>query len=368
MKKIILFKFVLLTSLFLISNCALLKQIQNTTNGRSSNFEKIVLGMSHEDMLKATQHKVLDSFQISKVKTLYKFEEGFTVVENNIVKEAYLFRTIQPEDTIQDLVSLGMDAVGILRGAGWPLSIKQNGGAHVFYYRTGTLLLKDLELVNSFNRFEDYSVSISAYKGIELKNPIYYIVPSVAGVERNSLEFIEVRNYVEHILALSNGKVTNKLLEANSILFVNFGVGNKEVDILTYSTPVYRSVYNPGTTSTTQVRNFYGQSLGSTETTTPGSYSTQYAGQDMRTVKVENFRRHLIMEAIHASAFKNDGEKKYFWKVSAVSNGNTGDFRAILPVLAYGANGYIYKNTGKEVGIKIDFDQMMTFFLEIFSK
>lgn len=368
MKKTILYKIVVLTSLILISSCALLKQMQSLSSSRYSKFEKIQSGMTHEEMLKVTELKVLDSFPMSKDKVLYKFEEGFTVVENNIVKEAYLFQTIQPEDTIHNLVSLGMDAVGIIKGAGWPLTIKNNGGAHVFYYRTGTLLLKDLELVNTFNRFEDYSVSVSAYKGIEIKNPVYYIVPSVAGVERNSLEFIEVRNYVEHVIALSNGKVTNKLLEANSILFVNFGVGDKEVDILTYSTPVYRSVYNPGTTSTTQVRNIYGQSLGSTQTTTPGSYSTQYAGQNTRTVKVENFRRHLIMEAIHASAFKRDGEKKYFWKVSAVSNGSTGDFRAILPVLAYGANGYIYKNTGKEVGIKIDFDQMMTFFLEIFSK
>lgn len=353
-------KIIFLTLLLVFVSCA----VRNS----SSAFYKIKIGMTHEEALDLPGQTILDELQISSNTVIYKYDEGFTVEEKGVVKEGYEYKTIEAGTTINSLVAYGMGIVDVMKAAGWPLKIVTKGDAHVFYYRTGTLLIKENELVNTFNRNEDYRVSINAYKGNLIKNPIYYLVPSVNGLDRSSLEFIEVKNYVEHLISLSGGKSTDKLLEANCILFVNFGVGDKQVDILSYSTPIYRSLYRPGHTTTTNVQNQYGQNIGTINTTTPGSFTQQYVGQSTSQYKIESFRRHLILEAVDASSFKANQERKYFWKTTTESEGSSGDFRAILPVLAYATNGYFYKNTGKAALVRIDYDQMMNFFLEIFSR
>lgn len=356
--------------LFLSTGCAIVKDIQQNISGRKAAvaFHQIKPGMSRSQVVNTLQEDPSDEFDLQNGKILLKFKEGAVVEEKGVVAEAFEYKTIQVHQTINDLVSLGMDVVELMKNAGWPLRIQTNRNAHIFYYRTGTLLIKDLELINTFNRNLDYAVTVSSYKGNPVKNPVYYLVPSVPGIDQNSVEFLEVKDYVKHILAGSNSKVTERLSEATVILFVNFGVGDKQVDIMTYSTPIYRSVYTPGSTTTTQVQNRYGTNVGSFQSTTPGTYSSQYAGQHTSQYKVESYRRHIILEAIIAEDYRKTGERKYFWKTTTESEGTTGDFRAILPVLAYGTRGYVYKNSGKAVGIRIDFDQMMNYFLEIFSQ
>lgn len=309
-----------------------------------------------------------EKIEFSNGITISKFSKGILVTEKSKVKEALMYKTFTKGSTIFDLVQLGNTPAQIIEKAGWPLGHQIQGSAVVFYYRTGTLLIKDYELINTFNRSDNYGVSVSSYKGIPIKDPIYYVVPSVVGIDRNSLEFIEAKSYIEYLLSDSGGKVTDNLKDASVLLFVNFGVGDKQVDIMTYSTPIYDTVYNPGTTSTTNVQNQYGQNVGSFQTSTPGSFSTRYAGQSSGSYRVESFRRHLILEAIHLAPFKSSRERKYFWKITAESIGSSGDFREILPVLSYASSGYVNKNSGKSVRIAIDFDQMMNYFLEVYSK
>lgn len=362
----------LFMTLVLVSSCAEVQKVKKNILGVSQStpgiFTQIKPGITHEEMLKVTKQKPKDTFQVSKDLVLYGFEDGFVAEEKGIVTDSHEYKTIGKDETLSDLVTLGTGVVDVFKNAGWPLQIQTKGDAHVFYYRTGTLLINEMELVNTFNRYENYQVTVSAFKGSAIAKPVYYIDSSVAGIERKSLEFIEVKKYVEHLITPEKGRVTENASEANVILFVNFGVGDKRVDLLSYSTPVYHSVFRPGSTSTTNVQNQYGRNIGAVQTTTPPRVSSEYAGEVSGQIQIESFRKHLILEAVEASAFNRTGERNYFWKIITESVGPTADFRAILPVLTFASSGYIFKNTGKAVQTKIVFDQMVDYFLQIFAK
>lgn len=359
-------------AIFLFTGCAEVKNVKKNLLGinsssTSSSLQKVKPGMSYQDMLKTMRDEKHKSLQIDSSVVLYGFEDGFVVLNNGKVQEVFEYKTIASDQTLSDLVTLNMHTIDVIKGAGWPLEINTKGDAHVFYYRTGTLLIKDNELINFFNRFEKYSVYVNAFRGANVQNPTYYLMPSVPGIDRNSPEFLEVKEYVSHLLQ-EKGSVTDTLQSANVILFVNFGVGDKNVDLLSYSTPVYRSVWNPGTTSTTQVQDQYGRNIGTIQSTSLPSVTSQQVGEVSNQVRVETYRRHLILEAVDASTYETSGERKYFWKTTIESIGADPDYRAILPVLTYAANGYVYKNSGKAVHVQINFDQMMDYFLRVFSK
>ena len=360
---------IIFVTIFIFTSCAEVKNVKKNLLGvnSSSSFEKIKSGMNNKEMLKVMKDEKPKSFEINPAKILYGFEDGFVVTRSEKVEEAYEYRTIAPDQTLSDLVTLNMHTIDVFKNAGWPLEIKTKGDAHVFYYRTGTLLIKENELLNFFNRSERYSVIVSAFRGIKIQNPSYYLMPSVPGIDRNSPEFLEVKEYISQLLD-EEGNVTDSLESANVILFVNFGVGDKNVDLLSYSTPVYRSVWNPGSTSTTQVQDQYGKDVGTIKSSTPSSVTSEYIGNISSQVRVESYRLHLILEAVDALVYKANGERKYFWKTTVQSIGTDPDFRAILPVLTFATHGYIFKNSGKAVQVQINFEQMMDYFLKVFSK
>lgn len=327
------------------------------TETQTAAFAKIKPGMTSKEMLKESGLAIKNSFALRDGDTLHNLVDGFVRMKKDVVTETYEYKIIKEDQTLVDLVALGMPVPEVIKGAGWPLEIQSKGSAHVFFYRTGTLLIKEDELINTFNIFEVNSVSVSSYKGNYKASPIFYIAPSIEGMDSDSPEFIEVRDYVE-LLIKPLGKVTTNPKSANTIIFVNFGVGDKREKLLSYSTPVYRNVIKPGTT----------RYIGSVPHTTMPRVEPEYQGELTQQETIETFRRHLMIEAIDAQPFNQSGQRRYFWKTTAESFGSSSDFRAILPVLAYASEGYINKNSGKAVVQKVYFPQMMQYFLEVYSK
>lgn len=118
--------------------------------------------------------------------------------------------------------------------------------------------------------------------------------------------------------------------KAKAILVLKFGISDGKTSSEVISTPVYQTSYVAPSKTNTNVFNSTGQNLGSIETTKNpyGSYKTEYAGQNTRTVKRTEFKRFASL-----TLFKKKDLKNSLWHTTAVSEGRTGDIDLIFPYL-----------------------------------
>lgn len=199
-----------------------------------------------------------------------------------------------------------------------------------------------------------YDIKIQALTGEAPKSRRARILSSVEGMDQNSLEFAEVKRLVGAMLTARGYSVTDGK-EAEVAVFVHFGISDPITKTVQWTEPVYN--YVPGnsqlasSTSSHQIQNQYGQNIGSiqSQTTyrqTPDYGHMAYAGERTRSFQKTTYVRHLILEAMDVPHYLKTKEMKPLWKVTARSEGASGDMRKVLPYLAQASIQFIEKDSG----------------------
>jgi len=178
----------------------------------------------------------------------------------------------------------------------------------------------------------------------------YVLRPAREGVASNDLQYREFAAYVHRALAM-RGFTKASLEEADTIILLNYGIGEPENTNYSYSLPVYGQT---GGGTATYSGSTYG-SGGYSHTTgtiqqqpTYGVVGTQtYSGT--RT----SYFRYLILDAVDLSALREAQEIVPVWKTTITSRGASGDLRRVFPVLIGAAAEHVATNTGQQVHIRL---------------
>ncbi len=265
--------------------------------------------------------------------------------------------------TIQD----GMSKDQVLQVMGQPTQDLKFANEEVLGWLGTVVVLNEDVVVNKVNWADKnvsmFSAKIESLNGEEPKKRVAKILPSVKGMNRNDLEFQNIKKVVGSMLQEKGYTLSENDKEVDTAVFVNFGISEPRTETKTWTEPVYDYVAQqpqPTANTTANVYNQYGQNLGSvtSQTTYGNPYAINipqpvYRGERTHSATNTTFVRHLVIEATDYKLFLKNKEIKQFWKLTAISEGSSGDLRKVIPYLALASKGYIEKDSGSMISATV---------------
>jgi hypothetical protein len=178
----------------------------------------------------------------------------------------------------------------------------------------------------------------------------YYLAPLDNSVRASDLQFVEFAGQVERAFA-SRGltRVGRDAASSPDIyVFLDYGIGEPRKRVGTYSIPHWgqTGVQSSYTTGSVSSSGYYS----ATTTYTPSYGITGYS---TGVYEYSTYTRHIMLDAIFA-----DGTARATpaFRTSIVSEGTSGDLRAMFPILLLAARDYLAANTGSALTVEISVD------------
>ena len=179
----------------------------------------------------------------------------------------------------------------------------------------------------------------------------YVLLPGREEVAANDLQYREFASYVERALQARDFKQTTSVEEADIAILLNYGLGEPQTTVYTYSLPVYGQT---GGGTATYTGSAYG-SGGYSHTTGTIYQQPTYGvvGSQTNVGSVTTYLRYLILEAVDLTAYRKSQAIVPVWKTTITSTGTSGDLRRVLPVLVGAATEHFATDTGQQVNIEL---------------
>lgn len=200
-----------------------------------------------------------------------------------------------------------------------------------------------------------HRVQIDALAHPELapaKRAYTFATAGKAGQNPGDLRYDEVLRQVGHTLA-SRGFRAVAANEAELNIFVDFGVGDPVTRAYTFTTPIYAEMGGHYSTQTKETQDASGKKKTTVERVyIPGNYVR--VGTDVSTNSVTTYRKHLRLSArLRETGVKPEAGREV-WTITAVSDDQEGDLRAVLPLLTAAIGPHLATDTGQAIVVELD--------------
>jgi hypothetical protein len=178
----------------------------------------------------------------------------------------------------------------------------------------------------------------------------YWVVPKDPA-KAGDLAYQEGADKVRNALRLAGiTLVTDPDQHPDAILVTDFSISDPQTRTQTYTKPVVGQVAS-GTTTEIKINPLTGRQ----EAVVVPDYSTRIVGQTTQTSTSTVYVRRFSAEAYEAGAAPG-APGRQLWKLSATSEGRSGDLRQTLPGLLAASIPWFGKPTGKLVSVDLRAD------------
>lgn len=185
-------------------------------------------------------------------------------------------------------------------------------------------------------------------------NRTYAFAPNPAqGQATGDLQLREAQRHVRAALVKQGFREAGSTAAAELNIFVDFGIGDPVSRTHTFSTPVYAELGGGYTRVSRQTTDANGKLVTVTETVRiPGRY--ERVGTDVSTNTVTTYRKHLRLSARLNEPGVAPEKGSEVWTVTAISNDQRADIRAVLPLLAQAITPYLGTDTGQALILEFE--------------
>lgn len=176
----------------------------------------------------------------------------------------------------------------------------------------------------------------------------YFILPGMKEVPAGDIQFAEYASILERALASRGLTRVANFGDAQTVVFLRYGIGEPKTETYTYDVPVWGQTGIASSQTTGTVNSFGGYSA--TTTYTPSYGVTGYRTE---TGKVTSYTRWLSVNAIDLPTWQSSEQLVDVWRTTVVSEGTSGDLRYVFGYLAAGAMPYLGTSTGHAVLVSL---------------
>jgi hypothetical protein len=198
-----------------------------------------------------------------------------------------------------------------------------------------------------------YAVAINAFadqSGPPLRS--YFLLPLDSNISTDDLEFREYAQYVHKALAARGFDRVSSMESALVYVFLGYGIGEPKEHTYSYNVPTWGQTGVSAAHTSAAVTSFGTVATVNSST----SYTPTYGvtGYQTRTGSFTTFTRHLMLSAIDGEFYRRTGRIKEVWRTRVVSVGQSGDLRAVLPLMVVGSYDFIAASSGQIVNRSIE--------------
>ncbi|MFO0839612.1 MAG: hypothetical protein U1D55_13935 [Phycisphaerae bacterium] len=173
------------------------------------------------------------------------------------------------------------------------------------------------------------------------------------GVATNDLEFREYADMVERLLQSRGFAKAERELDANLVVFLNYGISDPKTQEYTYSVPMYGQIGGGGSTyysgSVYTSKGGYGTYSGSAYSTPVYGVTGYRSGVGSYTY----FVRYVRMDGVNLEKYRQSGTFEPVWKATVTSVGSSGDLREVFPYMLVASADHIGTRTEKALSITL---------------
>lgn len=197
-----------------------------------------------------------------------------------------------------------------------------------------------------------YYVNVSGIAAPEVQSGMTYRVwPSDENVKATDLQFREYAAQVSRALETRGFKQVADAVSPDVIAFLDYGIGEPESRVGSYSMPVYgqTGVASSTTTTTgTATANRYGNTVygtGNATSTTTNTPSYGVVGSTTQVYSYTEYTRFIRVDAYFTSRWEEQEELVPAFTTEIVSTGTSGDLRKLFPIMLAGSMEHIASTT-----------------------
>jgi hypothetical protein len=198
-----------------------------------------------------------------------------------------------------------------------------------------------------------YRVDISSLKqeGMTFNGKKYFIAPGIKDVAQGDLQFNEYSTYVKRALHQKGLNVVGKQEDADTVIFLSYGVGNPIERNISFSLPVFGET-GVASSSTMGSAYSFGNTANLTATTT---YTPSYGivGSTEHQLSIVLYNRYITLDTYDLIKMRKTKESTELWKTEITSKGRSDDLRYVFPALITAAIPYFGEDTGQKVRVII---------------
>ena len=195
-----------------------------------------------------------------------------------------------------------------------------------------------------------FNVKINSIKGDQMAEGHKCIIyPGLKDVSVNDLQFSEYANYLERALNKKGITIVKNPDEADSAVFLSYGIGDPQKHTYSYSVPIYGQTGVSSSTTFGTVSTLGNMGTFSGTTINTPSYGIVGATSNIGSYVI--YTRFIGIVAYDLNLYRESKTEKQLWKTDIVSTGSTGDLRTVFPILMGAAYPYIGEDTGKQVKV-----------------
>lgn len=212
-------------------------------------------------------------------------------------------------------------------------------------------------LLSSCASVPRYEASVSSLSAEPVpRGKSYIALPGIQGTDTLNLQYMEVKFYVDRILASQGYVPARQAADADLAVFVSYGIGDPERQQYAYSSPVFGR--QPTTTT-----NFAGTVQSGRNTATVNGQATtqsQWGLLGFQTIQgsYTTFTRFVLLVAIDVPQFVKDQTWREVWRSAAISTGSSSDLRLVLPVLFVALQPHVGQRTDRAITTTIRDDDL----------
>jgi len=179
----------------------------------------------------------------------------------------------------------------------------------------------------------------------------YIIMPGIKDVEPSDLQFLEYAGYVERVLNEKGFVKVSQFAEADTAIYLSYGIGNPQNHQYSYSLPVWGQTGVLSSTTHGTLSTYGG--MGTYSGTTMYTPTYGVTGYTSHVRSYTTYTRFLFLDAYDVASYKQDQKMNQVWKTSVISTGSSNDLRLVFPYMAVAMKPYIGTNTGHKIMVKI---------------
>lgn len=183
----------------------------------------------------------------------------------------------------------------------------------------------------------------------------YILLSAMKGVDVNDLQFKEFSSYVRTALALHGNRSVDNIAQAETAIFLSYGLGAPDTQNLVYSIPVFGATGGGSASFNTTTYGGLG-AVSSTHGTITSQPQFGVVGDRTTSVPMTTYLRSVIIEAVDLAVYRSTAKIVPLWKTTILSRGTSSDLRAVFPILIGASADYIATDTGHQVTIELTRD------------
>ena len=196
-----------------------------------------------------------------------------------------------------------------------------------------------------------YNVAVDSLASPDASSPGKYILlPGNEGITPADLQFQEYAEYLKRVLNKKGYTFTTSAEEADTAVFLSYGIGDPETYHYSYDFPVlgetgfYSHTYITRTTKDDKTT--YGRVT---------TYTPRYGITGYRTYIGSGvvYNRFALITAFDYELFKKDEKEVQLWKTTITSTGSSDDLRLVFPVLMAASVPHLGTDTGHKIYMSI---------------